>query len=206
MQELRDAVIKLGGLLLRFGQTDRATFHEDGKTPESDTDHTVMLGIIACAYAEKLAPHLDRGRIAEFALVHDLVEVYAGDTATLKPMSEDDKKEKAGREHAAYERIKSEFGATLPWLHRTIEEYESLVAPEARFVKTMDKCMTSITHLLNNGARVGKEGFTRESLQALRKAQKEEALRSYAHDQPEATKLRDALVAAEQELLFKDSN
>jgi len=76
-------VVRLGQLALAFGRVNRITRHEDGTTPESDTDHTVMLGLIACALAERWYPHLDRGLVAQYALVHDLVEVYAGDTPTL---------------------------------------------------------------------------------------------------------------------------
>ena len=79
-RETADAVIALGRLALRFGRVDRITYHDDGVTAESDTDHTVMLGLIACAFAAAHLPDLDVGLIAEFAPVHDLVEVYAGDT------------------------------------------------------------------------------------------------------------------------------
>ena len=41
--------IRLADLILRFGRVNRATYHPDGERPESDTDHTVMLGILACA-------------------------------------------------------------------------------------------------------------------------------------------------------------
>lgn len=47
--ELADAVIALGEAALAFGRIDRtAVYHPDGMTPESDSDHTVMLGWIAC--------------------------------------------------------------------------------------------------------------------------------------------------------------
>ena len=67
--------LSLAKLLLQFGRTNRITYHEDGVTPESDTDHTVMLGVMACAFAARYAPHLNNGKIAQFAFIHDLVEV-----------------------------------------------------------------------------------------------------------------------------------
>ncbi len=48
MKALADSMVGLARLSLTFGQDNRITYHPDGKTPESDTDHTVMLGIIAC--------------------------------------------------------------------------------------------------------------------------------------------------------------
>ncbi|MEK7144714.1 MAG: HD domain-containing protein [Patescibacteria group bacterium] len=193
MKNISDTVIRLGQLVLRFGKTNRGTLYEDGTTPESDTDHTVMLGLVACAYAEQAAPHLDKGKIAQFALVHDLVEAYAGDTLTLKHMTEADKKEKTERESAALEHIRKEIGTALPWVHQTIEEYESLATPEARFVKMMDKSMPSITHILNGGVAIYKQGYTLETLKPLREKHHKDWVTTYAHDQPEALKLFDEL-------------
>ena len=195
MDDRSDAVIKLGKLVLQFGRTDRATRYEDGVTPESDTDHTVMLAIIACAYAKEKVPHLDIGKIAQFALVHDLVEAYAGDTSTLTFTSEAEKGEKHQREHAALERIKKELASDLPWVHETIEEYESLKTPEARFVKTMDKGMPNVTHLLNGAVMLKNSGYTFDELRILREKQRQDRARTYAKDQPEAMQLLDSLRA-----------
>ncbi len=190
MEEVADAVVRLGRLALQFGRTNRATYHEDGETFESDTDHTVMLALIACAFAAREAPELDLGKVAQFALVHDLVEVYAGDTNTLKPMSVEDKEEKMRREHAAFVRIRDEFGATLPWIPETIAAYESLTTPEARFIKTLDKSMPHITRLLNGQAETEHGTFTVESLRAFRAQQHQDMIATYAHDQPTVMALR----------------
>ncbi len=197
-QKLYRKIIELGQLVLNFGKVNRATFHEDGVTPESDTDHTVMLGIIACSYAERFAPELNRGRIAEFALIHDLVEVYAGDTATLKHMSPGDQRDKAEREHAAYERIQREFGEILPWVHEIIAAYERLDTREARFVKTLDKSMPGITHTLNGGVVVKSFGHTSDSLRELRQKQRQTMQSTYAHDQGPALDLWEFVVAEEE--------
>src|SRR3954468_11904498 len=99
------AVLDLARLVLDFGRVDRITYHPDGVTPESDTDHTVMLALIGCALAERHFPELDRGRIAMHALAHDLPEVYAGDTPTLHAPSAELRQAKRDREDAAFWRI-----------------------------------------------------------------------------------------------------
>ena len=63
-----DAIVALGDLALRFSRINRITYHQDGMIPESDTDHTVMLGLICCAFAQKHLPALDLGLIAQFCL------------------------------------------------------------------------------------------------------------------------------------------
>ena len=199
MRDFSDAVLHLGELVLRFGKTMRATLHPDG-TPESDTTHTVMLGLLACAYAKETAPHLDRGLIAQFSLVHDLVEAYAGDTQTLKHMSAADAHEKVEREQAALTRIKMEFGAPFPWIHETIEAYESLASPEARFVKTMDKTLPGITHILNAGSAHRLHGHTQEWLKTLRETQRSSLAAGYAGDQGAALRLWDEVIKRESEI------
>ncbi|HVB19970.1 MAG TPA: HD domain-containing protein [Candidatus Paceibacterota bacterium] len=158
-------VIALGQLVLKFAGVERITYHEDGKTRETDTDHTVMLGIIGCSIAAKLYPHLDLGRVSQYALVHDLVEVYAGDTPTVN-ISSEARVDKEKREKKALARIEKEFTA-FPWLAETIFSYEALVDIEARFIKTLDKCMPKITHILNKGVYFKETGKERQEMVAV---------------------------------------
>jgi putative hydrolase of HD superfamily len=161
MNENTQGLIDIGKMVLTFAKVNRVTLHEDGVTPESDTDHTVMLSVCACALASKLYPNLDLGKVSQFATIHDLVEVYAGDTNTFN-LSDEGRKEKEEREKQSFERIQREFTSAYPWIAKTIEEYESLVSDEAQFVKIVDKVMTKLTHRINRGAYLVKEGKTKE--------------------------------------------
>lgn len=199
---LTDPVIELGRLSLAFGRVDRITYHPDSTTLESDTDHTIMLGLIGCAFAAECLPELDLGLVAQFALVHDLVEVYAGDTPTLHALSADARAGKEQREHAAYLRIRAEFSGSLPWLPRTIEAYEHLRAPEARYVKALDKLLPKITHILNGGVTLAGQGMDAERLAARYDAQLDE-LAAYAGDFPPLFALRFELVQRVLEVLPK---
>lgn len=191
--EAVEKTVALSKLILKFARVHRATVHEDGVTPETDTDHTVMLGIIACAFADAFKPELDRGRVAQFALVHDLVEAYTGDVNTINvSQAQLDAKEVA--ELAALERIKAEFGSVYPWIHTTIEEYESQVAPEARFVKTIDKAMPSLLHVLNGSTTLYKQGFSKDALIETIEKKNERLRAGCGADQPEAMMLRTLLV------------
>lgn len=199
-----DAVVDLAVLALQFGRVDRVTYHEDGTTPESDTDHTVMLGLVACAVAERVNdrrmrtsyPLLRLGLVAQFALVHDLVEALCGDTNTLR-ISDASRADKAQREHAALEELHRRFAA-LPWIAATIDRYETLVDPEARFVKVLDKVLPKLTHALNGGAALREHGVDLAGLGQVNGSQREKIGRSYGADQPEAMAL---LYAAHEELV-----
>lgn len=188
------AVVDLGRLALRFGRVDRITRHEDGVTLESDTDHTVMIGLVACAFAELHRElGLDVGLVAQYALVHDLVEAYVGDTPTLAMPTEDSRTAKARREAVGFAEMGQEFALRLPWIARTVAAYELRRTPEARYVKAIDKLLPKITHLLNGGVTIHEEGMSREQLVARWDAQLVE-LEGYAADFPPLFELRRDLL------------
>jgi putative hydrolase of HD superfamily len=191
-QNIIEAVLRLGELSFQFAKTNRSNYFPDSDRHESDTDHTVMVLLLACALAAKLAPHLDVGRVAQFALVHDLVEAYAGDTHTLG-ISRSELVEKQARELKALEQLKEEFGRELPWLINTINEYESLDSPEARFVKTVDKSASQIVHLLNGRRTLLHSGMSRQELIDFYSRYRENMVDSFGNDQPEAVALFNAL-------------
>lgn len=198
MQDMVIPVVELGEVALDFGLVHRITRHKDvGGQPgsyESDTTHTVMLGLVACALAARWYPDaLDVGLVAQYALVHDLVEVYAGDTNTLKMPNVVEKEAKASREYRAYVRLAGKFGAELPWVHHRISAYESRARPEARFVKGVDKLLPKLTHILNGARTVREQGMDAEAL-AARYAVQEVEMAEYASEFPELMKLRELLV------------
>jgi putative hydrolase of HD superfamily len=190
---LVDALVDLGRLAMAFGRIDRtAVRHPDG-TPESDADHTVMLGWTACALAARCFPGLDLGLVAQFALVHDAVEAYAGDTPTLR-IDGSGRAGKAAREAAAAERIGLEFGTELPWFPAMIDRYERQEEPEARYVCGLDKCMPKIVHLLDRCAGLLEFGMGVHELVGVLAAQRDD-MAAYVDDFGALMDLRDELAS-----------
>ncbi len=179
-QQIFSHMLGLSRLSMQYGQTFRFTTYPDGETRESDTDHSFMLGICACAIRDLCAPELDRGKLAEYALVHDLVEVYAGDTATLGNF---DKSEKQAREHQALIRLQQEWDQSFPWITECIIRYEKQEEPEARFIKVLGKIMPSLTHLHNNGEIFDRLGVSPEDIK-IGKERQEEFIRTTAKEWP----------------------
>lgn len=107
----------------------------DGRRLENDAEHSWSTAFLACTLAELIDPSLETGKIAQLAIVHDLVEIYAGDTSIW---DKDLSKTKENRERAAVERIKEEY-KSFKWITETIDEYESKSSPEANFVWSVDK-------------------------------------------------------------------
>lgn len=166
VKALADTATTLAGYALAFGRINRtACLHPDLVTPESDSDHTVMLGWVAPAFAARCFPALDAGLVAQFALVHDAVEVFAGDTQTLR-INDDGRAAKAAREHAAAQQWHTEFAGALPWMPIMIWRYEQQEEPEARFVRALDKILPKFVHAHNGSADLLRFGMAADELEA----------------------------------------
>lgn len=195
MTENVQGLVDVGKLVLAFAKVNRVTLHEDGVRPESDTDHTVMVSLCALVLADKFyTDTLDKGLVAQFAIVHDLVEAYAMDTDSFG-INEEDKKAKDDREHEAFLRIQHEFIDVYPWLPVMIEKYESLDTREARFVKTVDKLMTKITHILNGGEVFKLKGMQEETMANNYLTMVKTAEDKYGKEFPEMIELMRELIA-----------
>ncbi len=107
----------------------------DVKRNENDAEHSFSLAMVSGAVASRIG--LDPEKTVSFAVLHDFVEVYAGDTSVW-----DDKglATKEQREAEALEKIKVDF-AEFPWIADTIADYESLKSQEARLVYSLDKLL-----------------------------------------------------------------
>ncbi len=127
-------------LVLPAAMIERTMVHPaDHQRHENVAEHSFTLGTVACALAATLDSKLNLGQIAQYALVHDLVEVYAGDTTVWA--SDVELAAKPRREAAALQQIGAEFDATFPWIRQTIVEYERLATVESRFVYALDKIL-----------------------------------------------------------------
>ena len=116
---------------------------------ENDAEHSFSLAIAAAVLAEYSNEPVDVAKAMKMVLVHDAVEIYAGDTYCY---DDEGAKTKEAREKAAAEKI---FG-TLPEEqaaeYRALwDEFERNDTPEARFSNAMDR----IQPLLLNYSREG---------------------------------------------------
>lgn len=116
---------------------------------ENDAEHSFSLAIAAAVLAEYSNEPVEISKVMKMVLVHDAVEIYAGDTYCY---DDEGAKTKEAREKAAAEKI---FG-TLPEEqaaeYRALwDEFERNDTPEARFSNAMDR----IQPLLLNYSREG---------------------------------------------------
>lgn len=116
---------------------------------ENDAEHSFSLAIAAAVLAEYSNEPVDVTKVMKMVLVHDAVEIYAGDTYCY---DDEGAKTKEAREKAAAEKV---FG-TLPEgqaeEYRALwDEFEANDTAEAKFSNAMDR----IQPLLLNFSREG---------------------------------------------------
>lgn len=182
-----DSALRVAGLALALGRVSRATYHEDGQRRETDTDHTVMLAMLVIELVTQ-APDLDvdLGTAVRFALVHDLVEAYAGDTVSVS-LTPEQRREKDQRESAALQQLRDEFGPRH-WIVASIEAYERMDTREARLVNYLDKVTPKLTHIRNGGVTMTELGLDVTSLTRAHLDQHAH-LQRRSPDMPEASEL-----------------
>ena len=116
---------------------------------ENDAEHAWHMAIMAYLLKEYANEPVDIGRVMIMCLIHDIVEIDAGDTYAYDA---EGKKTQKVREEAAKERI---FGL-LPddqkqELTALFEEFEANETPESRFAHTMDNLQPLILNDSNDG-------------------------------------------------------
>ena len=128
----------------------RRTPLADGSRLENSAEHTWHVALAAMVLLEYTPPGVDIGRVLELVMIHDLVEIDAGDTFAYA--SAEDIATKAAREQAAADRI---FGL-LPADQRTRvralwDEFEAHATPEARFANALDRFQALLLNYRSGG-------------------------------------------------------
>ncbi len=128
----------------------RQTHLTGGGRRENDAEHAWHMALMAYLLREYANEPVDILKVILMCLIHDLVEIEAGDTYAY---DEEAKKTQKERERAAKEKLY----ARLPDDQRQdltalFEEFEAGATPEARFAKAMDNLQPLLLNDSNDGA------------------------------------------------------
>ncbi len=132
----------------------------DGSRRENSAEHSWHVAAMVWLLAEHAAEQetLDVGRVVRMALVHDLVEIDAGDTFVYDAAARDAQTE---AERAAAERIFGLLPADQAAEMRDLwEEYERRQTPEARFAYAVDRFLPLMHSYATRGTVWREHGIT----------------------------------------------
>lgn len=121
----------------RMKEIGRQTYLADGSRKENDAEHSFHLALMASVLHEYCDEEVDRLRTMEMVLIHDVVEIEAGDTYAYDTAAHADKAE---REKMAADHVFGLLPDDQAAYYRGLwEEFESGQTPEARFARTLDR-------------------------------------------------------------------
>jgi 5'-deoxynucleotidase YfbR-like HD superfamily hydrolase len=167
-----DYLMKLGDVTILLSEVKRAPRYPSGKR-ETDVDHSFHLALSATELASIYFPDLDLGLVAQFSIIHDLPEIYTGDTWTFN-ITDKELREKSEAEKEAVKKLIKELP---PYTAQLLTRYEDQVEPESRFVRFVDKLLPSVINILAGEANTFKEDYEITNLEDVNKIADERLMR-----------------------------
>ena len=141
----------------------RQTLLADKSRRETDAEHSWHIALMAMLFSDLAPEGVDSDRVIKMCLVHDLVEIYAGDTFCYDSVAGMDKEE---REKAAADKLFSVLpekdGEMLKnlWL-----EFDEQKTPDAMFAASLDRLQPIVNNILTDGHTWRKGNVTRAQVE-----------------------------------------
>ena len=136
----------------------------DGSRRENSAEHSWHLALYALVLGGRADPEVDVGRVIRMLLLHDIVEIDAGDAPIHGTV---DPERQGALEAAAADRIfgllPDAQGAELKalWL-----EFEEGVSPDSRFAKSLDRFQPLVQNVAAGGGTWSEGNVSREQVHA----------------------------------------
>lgn len=152
----------------------RRTYLTDASRFESSAEHSWHIAVIAMVMAEHAnEPDIDLLKVIRMLLIHDLVEIDAGDTFAYDRKAQTGKQ---AREQAAAERIFRLLPPDQAADFRALwEELEARHTPEARFAEALDRFQPLLHNLYTRGKSWREHGVRKEQVIAFNSHMKQGA-------------------------------
>ncbi len=143
-------------------KVERQTNLHNGGRRENSAEHSWHLALAVLAFQEQAAEKIDVFKAVKMALLHDVVEIDAGDTFIYA-----DQSGKVEEEAKAIERITALIPGPLgEEFKRLWYEFESKETPEGRFVGALDRFLPCYANFLNDGEGWRRHGITSAQVRA----------------------------------------
>ncbi len=132
----------------KFNQLKRQLYATGEDRLENDSEHSFELAMVSWYIISTKKLKYDIDKVIRYALVHDLVEIYAGDTFFYSDKASKEKKHE--KEKEALKRIEKEF-KEFPEMIEIIHDYENRIDRESEFIYTLDKILPVMNIYLDKG-------------------------------------------------------
>ncbi len=144
-----DTLLKFTAEIDKMTRVFRRNLLVDGSRRENDAEHSWHISVMALLFKEFAVEKVDPLHAVEMLLVHDLVEIYAGDTFAYDV---DGYKTKAEREKRAADKLFSMLpDEQKEYIRKLWEEFDSRSSPDARYADCLDKMQPFLHNMLTEG-------------------------------------------------------
>ncbi|MBL8831335.1 MAG: HD domain-containing protein [Rhodospirillales bacterium] len=160
MSDRIDSMLDFLVLADRFKTVERRAYIEDGSRRENSAEHSWHMALCAILLETEIGFPVDLGRTLSMVLVHDLVEIYAGDAFAYDAAAREAavaKEEAAARK--LFGSLPADLGAKLEALWREFEAHET---PEARLAYACDRLQGFLQVYISDGKSWAEARVTRE--------------------------------------------
>lgn len=144
-----DQQLKFTAEIDRMTSVYRRTLLISGERPENDAEHSWHIAVMALLFKEYCVEEPSVERAIKMCVVHDLIEIYAGDTFAYDVSGN---ASKANRENEAADRLfaqlPSEQGAEIRALW---EEFDAMETTDAKYAACLDRIQPFLHNTLTEG-------------------------------------------------------
>lgn len=148
----------------KLKSTLRATQLCDGSRRENSGEHSWHVALYALILSEHARHPVDVGRVIQMLLIHDLVEIDAGD---MPIHAEHDLEKHQAVEEAAADRIFALLPTDQAARFRALwDEFEAAETHDAIFAKSIDRVQPVMANLETNGGTWPEFNVTAEQLES----------------------------------------
>ena len=141
----------------------RRTMLIDKRRRENDAEHSWHIAVMAMLFGEYAAEPVDLGRAVQMCVVHDLVEIIAGDTFAYDLEGNADKEE---REKAAADQLFAELPEDQGQMIRSLwEEFDAMETADSRYAACMDRLQPFLHNTLTDGHTWAEGGTDRAAVE-----------------------------------------
>lgn len=150
-----DQQLKFVAEIDKMTQIFRRTMLVDGSRRENDAEHSWHIAVMALLFTEYVKQKPDVGRAVKMLVVHDLIEIYAGDTFAFDVEGNKTKEQnEAAAADKLFAQLPTEQGAEIRALW---EEFDDMKTPDSIYANCMDRIQPFLHNTLTTGA-TWKEG------------------------------------------------
>ena len=135
----------------------------DRSRRENSAEHSWHLALMALVLAEHAPPGTDLGRVMVMVVLHDLVEIDAGDLFAYATPADQARQERA--ERAAADRLFALLPpAQASSLRALWEEFEERATAEAKFARALDRLQPMLINMVTDGGTWAAHGVTADQV------------------------------------------